>query len=960
MLKILSRLFVLVLALMVIATAFSINDADASDFAGEYTVFNEVEAGDGEYGYTDPLDEVLSFNLPVKMSAIHLVSGVDILSPEATNDDLIRAEIDAALAQIDEYEFNTVIIDTTFDGKALFDTDELESAAGFDILEYVLERFQTDEKYVFVNHDIFAAFDGSVSAATIDENSELAVYITENYDVDGLTLENIYNEKTQYSYQSYRTEGIGMDLTDWMLENSYTFISSVVRDIRTVNKTVAVGAFLNPVWEYLEANEAGIEVTGDFSALREGNTDTKKLVDDGIFNYIFLDNYASLSDDDLPFETVLSWWDAVASAAEIPMYLYLSNSKLGGDEEGWSAPDQILRQLSTADEYASYSGSALNSISSLLEDYQGSTEVLIKYFRGEVDNAQLFTNISIYQPTQTSFVTYEDKVVFFGVTDGNFPSFVNDVEISPNSNGEFSQTVDLEVGDNTIVFENKGQRLTYNIERRIDLLKSVTPTGTASVGGSTKLSVTAVAYKGSTVTASLGGSSITLTETIDDGSATSLYTTFVGEFSVPAATTSVQNLGTINFSASWSGHSESMSGASVSVNAVLDFAIPGEAIIVTADRAEVFPITTADDLSAPINHHLPKGTVDYVIGSVTYPTSSTTYTYYILKSGKRVYTWDVAKIDDPGYQNNNAVHSVSMSVNGIYTDVVIDTDWPVAHNIEFEPNVFNQSGSQYPANFNPTRVRIVLSYTNSMPEGGIDASASPLFASGIYSTEGSGENTVGVISLDLTAQGKMLGVTSFRDSNGDLVVRFTNIPSSISEARIYLDSGHGGQDPGATNGSYWEATLNMSITTRVAEILRSYGAEVRIFEPVFSDSSSESLRRRAADARAWGPHIYVSLHHNSGSATASGPEVFYYNPYSSVLSSNIFNSIAGTVPGSSTARGSKFSYNFYVTRNTDLVAVLIEYGFMSNQNELQYLIQEDIQQQFAQKTADAIVRTLSY
>ncbi len=960
MLKILSRLLIAILAVTIVATAFSINDADASDVAGEYAVFGESEDNGGEYGYIDPLDEEIAFNLPVKMSAIHLVSGEDILTAEATNDDLIRAEIDKALAQIEEYEFNTVIIDSTYDGKALFNTDSMESAAGFDILAYIIDRFQTDERYVFVNHNIFAALDGAVSAATIDKNSALAVYITENYDITGMTLENIYNEKTDYSYQNFRAEAVGMELDSWMQENSYNFITSVVRDIRTVNKTVAVGAFLNPVWEYSEAREEGIEVTGDFSALSEGNTDTKKLVSDGILNYIFIDNYASLSDDALPFETVLSWWDAVATQAEIPMFLYLSNSKLGGDEDGWSSPDQILRQLSTADEYASYRGSALNSISSLLEDYQGSTEVLIKYFRGEVDNAQLFTNISIYQPTQTNFVTYEDKVVFFGVTDGNFPSFVNDVEISPNANGEFSQTVDLEVGDNTIVFENKGQRLTYNIERRIDLLKSVTPTGTASVGGSTKLSVTAVAYKGSTVTASLGGSSITLTETIDDGSATSLYTTFVGEFTIPASTSSVQNLGTINFNASWSGHSEGMSGASISVNAVIDTAIPGEAIIVTADRAEVFPITTADDLSAPINHHLPKGTVDYVVGSVTYPTASKTYAYYILKSGKRVYTWDVTKIEDPGYENSNAVHGVSVAVNGIYTDITVDTDWPVAHNIEFEPNVFNQNGSQYPASFNPTRVRIVLSYTNSVPQGGIDMSASPLFSSGIFSTEGSGENTVGVISLDLTAAGKMLGVTSFRDGNGDLVVRFTNIPSSISEARIYLDSGHGGQDPGATNGAYWEATLNMSITTRVAEILRGMGAEVRIFEPVFSDTSSQSLVRRAADARSWGAHIYVSLHHNSGSTTASGPEVFYYNPYSSVLSSNIFNSIAGTVPGSSTARGSKFSYNFYVTRNTDLVAVLIEYGFMSNQNELQYLIQEDIQQQFAQRTADAIVRTLSY
>ena len=92
-------------------------------------------------------------------------------------------------------------------------------------------------------------------------------------------------------------------------------------------------------------------------------------------------------------------------------------------------------------------------------------------------------------------------------------------------------------------------------------------------------------------------------------------------------------------------------------------------------------------------------------------------------------------------------------------------------------------------------------------------------------------------------------------------------------------------------------------------------------------------------------------------------ETFYNNPYSQRLAKCINDELYGAyreISYSSGAkdRGAKFS-EFAVTRVKQFAAVLVEYGFMSNSQELELVTDPVCQWRFAQATADGIERFLS-
>lgn len=118
------------------------------------------------------------------------------------------------------------------------------------------------------------------------------------------------------------------------------------------------------------------------------------------------------------------------------------------------------------------------------------------------------------------------------------------------------------------------------------------------------------------VTASLGGQIDSVTRDTAEDDSTDKDTNFVkfsGKFTVPAGTSSVQKLGNINISATWSGVTDSLQGAYVTINKKVQIS-DGVLVQVTASQAETFPDNTLDDLSQPSYFPLCKGSLDFVVG----------------------------------------------------------------------------------------------------------------------------------------------------------------------------------------------------------------------------------------------------------------------------------------------------------------------------------------------------------
>lgn len=168
------------------------------------------------------------------------------------------------------------------------------------------------------------------------------------------------------------------------------------------------------------------------------------------------------------------------------------------------------------------------------------------------------------------------------------------------------------------------------------------------------------------------------------------------------------------------------------------------------------------------------------------------------------------------------------------------------------------------------------------------------------------------------------------------VLLFTlSLAQGASAARVFLDAGHGGNDPGAIGNGLQEKAVNLSVTLKVGEILSDHGVDVR-----YSRTSDVFvvLENRAYMANNAGADKFVSIHCNAfADSSAKGVETYSYPGSSSgaALSSSIHNNIISS--GAYTVNRGTKTANFAVLRLTNMPAALVELGFVTNSQDASIL-----------------------
>jgi len=143
---------------------------------------------------------------------------------------------------------------------------------------------------------------------------------------------------------------------------------------------------------------------------------------------------------------------------------------------------------------------------------------------------------------------------------------------------------------------------------------------------------------------------------------------------------------------------------------------------------------------------------------------------------------------------------------------------------------------------------------------------------------------------------------------------------------VVLDAGHGGHDRGARALSGMnEKDLALDVAKRMKPLLQRAG--FRVIMTRERDVFIPLSQRVAASNRVRGS-IFVSVHFNwARRRGAQGLETFYHSAQSRRLAGNIQQEILRTYR--TTNRGVKDA-RFYVLRNNQRPAVLLELGFLSN------------------------------
>jgi N-acetylmuramoyl-L-alanine amidase len=163
--------------------------------------------------------------------------------------------------------------------------------------------------------------------------------------------------------------------------------------------------------------------------------------------------------------------------------------------------------------------------------------------------------------------------------------------------------------------------------------------------------------------------------------------------------------------------------------------------------------------------------------------------------------------------------------------------------------------------------------------------------------------------------------------------------SPVRGLTFALDAGHGGEEKGAVGATgLMEKDVNLQYTEKLAKLLENAGANVVLTRTV---DSTMTLKERVDIARDANAHIFCWLHNNSiGSGSnptaVRGTSTYFTVPQNKQLSRKVYDRLLelGLDP---------FGYvqsTYYVTRQTDMLIVLVEGLFLSHPLD-EMLLMED-------------------
>lgn len=176
----------------------------------------------------------------------------------------------------------------------------------------------------------------------------------------------------------------------------------------------------------------------------------------------------------------------------------------------------------------------------------------------------------------------------------------------------------------------------------------------------------------------------------------------------------------------------------------------------------------------------------------------------------------------------------------------------------------------------------------------------------------------------------------------DNEIAMTRIKRMTARPVIVIDAGHGGKDLGAKcpDPQTEEKALNLQTVLILNQLLQRMGYQTILTR---GEDFFVPLKLRADFANSNRATIFVSVHYNSApSKQAEGVEVYYFDSQenksrtdrSKVLAQTVLDNVIASTKMKS--RGIK-SGNFAVIRETRMPAILIEGGFMTNDQELKRL-----------------------
>lgn len=180
-------------------------------------------------------------------------------------------------------------------------------------------------------------------------------------------------------------------------------------------------------------------------------------------------------------------------------------------------------------------------------------------------------------------------------------------------------------------------------------------------------------------------------------------------------------------------------------------------------------------------------------------------------------------------------------------------------------------------------------------------------------------------------------------------------------AKVYIDAGHGGSDPGAVKYVV-ERDVNLVMAMACDEYLKSHGVETMMSRT--SNSQGTDINAMARAANNWGADLVLSIHNNADNAGGGdGFEVYYsvVGGTGKVLAQNIeaeVKKLGQNSRGCKTRKGSDGADYYGMIRLTNAPAVICEGFFVDNATDVKIADTAAEQKAFGQAYARGALKTL--
>ncbi len=971
-----------------------------------------------------------NINLPQKMTALQLQPGVDFLTETKNTDATLVAEVQAIISKAQAWSMNTLVVITqTEDGTLLQNQtlarSKMTEGLTMDPVTALIDAAKANNLFVLCTLDLTAqTVNGKAlrpdyyNAAVADEAAGRARQFAHDYHPDGVLFTGWEYTPAKDAYDRYLNSASGIGFENELNEQTGALIDSAAYGVQITDFAMAIGLWCNTVWANKTTDTRGSQTTAAHQMKTDDYLDLPTLLAGKKVDYLYIDCPGSLTDTKIPFERVAAWWQQIGTQYDLPITLLLHNEKLG-QATGFSSPDQIVRQVIAADK-AGVRHFAFASFQGLAKNWQDSTDVLQKQLAKELNTQLVLKDLYMTRPSKGNFVTYDNTVLFTGTGDPNFPLTLNGKKLEIDAKGNFASEQTLKLGKNTFTISHKSTTFTYVVQKKVLVIKGASPLQGVAANGGTTLSFTMKAYKGATCYAMLGKVKIPLTasESTDEADRESDYVDYSGVYTLPAAKEQKQNLGQVAFYASYMGMNESKKGGNITVNAKPpapkpppttttkptaagdqddpkdDQVTAGEDAVVLAgakliqivtDRAETFRTTTLDNWADSLTFDYPGGTYDFVESTVTftdtYSVPNQTYTYFNLRSGRRVYHIDYdsltgkpitvcKEITDTKIMQSvarNHIQKAEVTNDGRNTVFTIEMNKPVNPVFDLPDVTYAPSSAVnfHPVSpttgFAPTYLSFKIPYVDNAPN--LTPPSGSLFSkfeSSIIQEDGARKLFIKCYFHNGKA---FSGADAKIDDQGRLIVTIRNAFAiekadnrfgySLKGLKVGITPGHGGGDPGALGfKGINEKDLNFAVADLVGEYLEEAGATVVQLPREINDKTA-GLIQKMENARKEDPDILLCLHHNSAGSSATGVETYYYTSFTYTMAKAINDQIAKDCGIYN--RGAKMDVK-YMTRDKTFPAILLEYGFISNPKEFANLSDPEYQKKEAMATVKGIIQ----